>query len=359
MFQVSYIFGLLRRVVIIPILSVRLREDVYLAMRKFEDVDWSKIATNYFKKVLWEISEETVELSVNEWQQHLEVALTRNVTVNEDLLLLAKSTLLSVPRFMADVEDIQRIQSHGMLLSQIIPRIIWNISEITYSQIVTQYMSPFTGALRHDWEPIFVEKPFKIDEKLFEKILELLERGSTEIKVAEPQLMFSVESSSPFIFIESPATFRKILRKKKILSNLIPRLGYIFEISDEGETKESSMSSEKVLEAVENVRLTIYASLPKIKQIMLHPEIIRWVETPIPSKMWSNLSEELAFTRELASRHIRGTAIKIVLTEKLPEIIESPLEGDILTNIIAEAEKIVKRIVKIENTTFTFNLPSG
>jgi len=346
-------------VVVIPILSVRLKNDVYLAMQKFEDVDWSKIADNYFKKVLWEISEEPVELSVKEWQQYLKVALTRGTTINEDLLLLAKSMLLNVPRFLADVEDIQRIQSHGMLLSQTIPRIVWNISEITYSQIITQYMSPFTGALRHDWEPIFVEKPSKIDEKLFEKILELLERGSTEIKVAEPQLMFSVESSSPFIFIESPTTFRKMLKKKKILSNLIQRLGYIFGISDRRKAKKEPMHSERVLEAVENVRLTIYASLPKIKEIILHPELIRWAENPIPPKMWSNLSEELAFTRELASRHIRGTAIKIVLTEKLPEIIESPLEDDILTNIIAEAEKIVKRIVKIENTTFTFNLTSG
>jgi len=339
-------------VVVIPILSVRLKNDVYLAMQKFEDVDWSKIADNYFKKVLWEISEEPVELSVKEWQQCLKVALTRGTTINEDLLLLAKSMLLNVPRFLADVEDIQRIQSHGMLLSQTIPRIVWNISEITYSQIITQYMSPFTGALRHDWEPIFVEKPSKIDEKLFEKILELLGRGSTEIKVTEPQLMFSVESSSPFIFIESPTTFRKMLKKKKVLNNLIPRLGYIFEASDSEAAKESSVSSERVLEAVENVRLTIYASLPRIKQIMLHPELIRWMETPVSSKMRPDLSNELAFTRELASRHIRGTAIKIVLTERLPGVLETLPEESILTEIITEAEKIVKRIVEMENTTF-------
>lgn len=328
-------------------------------MQKFKDVDWSKIAAYFFKKVLWEISEEPIELSIKEWQQHLKLALTRGASVNEDLFLLAKSMLINIPRFLADVEDIQRIQSHGMLLSQNIPYIIWNISEITYSQIITQYMSPFTGALRHDWEPIFVEKPFKIDEKLFEKILELLERGSTEIKVAEPQLVFNIETSSPFIFTETPTTFRKTLKKKKVLNNLIPRLGYIFEISDEEETKESSMSSEKVLEAVENVRLTIYASFPKTKQILLHPELIRWMETPVSSKMWSNLTDELAFTRELASRHIRGTAVKITLVEKLPEIIESPIEDSILTEIIAEAEKIVKKIVKIENYTFTFNLPSS
>jgi len=125
--------------------------------------------------VLWEISEEIVELPIKEWQGYLEVALTRGLKVDENLLLLVKSMLISVPRFMVDVEDVQRVQSHGMIISKNIPRLIWNISEITYSQVATRYMSPFTSVLRHDWEPIFVEKPSKIDEKLFDKFLDLLE----------------------------------------------------------------------------------------------------------------------------------------------------------------------------------------
>jgi len=320
-------------------------------MQKFEEVDWSKVATNFFKKVLWEISEEIVELPIKEWQGYLEVALTRGLKVDENLLLLVKSMLISVPRFMVDVEDVQRVQSHGMIISKNIPRLIWNISEITYSQVVTQYMSPFTSVLRHDWEPIFVEKPSKMDEKLFDKFLDLLERGSVEIKVAEPQLLFSVETSSPLIFIETFETFRKMLKKRKILSSFIPRLGFIFKVSSKEETEYSSLSFEEIIESVENVRLMIYASLYRIKHIMLHPELIRWMETPISSDMWQNIDKELIFSRELASKHIRGTAIKIVLVENLPEVVRCSSEEDLMMSITKKAEEVLKKIIKIENDT--------
>jgi len=330
---------------------VRLKDEVYLAIEKFKEVDWSKVATNFFKKVLWEISEEIVELSITEWQNHLKAALTRGVMIDENFLLLAKSILLSVPRYMVDVEDIQRVQSHGIIISNDIPQLVWNISEITYSQIITRHMSPFTGALRCDWEPIFVEKPFKMDEKLFEKLLNLLERGSTEVKVAEPQLLFTIETSSPFVFIETPETFRKSLKRKKVLNSFIPQMGFLFEMSDSWKTKECPLSSEDIVESVENVRLMIYASLPKIKNIMLHSKLIRWVETPIPPEMWPNMDEKIVFSRELASKHIRGTAVKIVLLENLPDVVKTRFEDDLILNIIEKAEKVLDKIVKIENET--------
>ncbi|MHA1582503.1 MAG: hypothetical protein ACTSYM_08465 [Candidatus Baldrarchaeia archaeon] len=337
--------------IVIPILSVRLKDEVYLAMEKFKEVDWSKVATNFFKKVLWEISEEIVEMSTKEWRKHLEIALTKGLKVDENLLLLAKSVLLSVPRYSVDVEDVQRIQSHGMIISHNIPHLVRNISEITYSQIITRYMSPFTGALRCDWEPIFVEKPFKMDEKLFEKLLDILERGSTEVKAAESQLLFSIETTSPFVFIDTPETFRQTLRKKKILNNFIPQLGFILKTSDSKEVKLQSLSFEDVTESVENVRLMIYASLSKIKNIMLNPELIRWMETPISSEMWSDIDEKIVFSRELASKHIRGTAVKIVLMENLPETMGSAVKEDLIMDIIKKAEDVLKKIVKIENDT--------